>query len=545
MTESSAEKRASQRTCGVSSVLRRVESEVDVAYKTNPLMSLPRSQAIWHFLAECEEIPFRVAIQSHRDGIVQDPLAVVDYVANMAKWPMIWLWQWCTPSDSYAPAYNDQYLAAHELAKLGHKYLDYQTVFTYASKDLLDLELRGKRIRAQGEIRSDTRLDAYDRMVTIGKKRVPDPTFMPWLRDGIERMVQVNDDRFEYSTDSRFLNMALARSSQILETRFRLPNEWKIGEFTLSDYLTVLRVLWCLCGIHLAARRVACDNACVGMGYLDSVLRARKVDLINKVSQYSGLSIAVTGGIIDQLTFGNACQDRPDIVLQPLVPLTSCCVGIAPSLVVNSHLERNLLVLLNRIEASRHSYSILSRQCETIHRNSIEDDLDGLGLRFVFGRVPGWGTASDLDLAIIDSERRCCLLLELKSFVEPADPREVYEKSREIQKGIRQVQRRRAMAATHRACLNTFLRIGDDYRVYLAVASEWSVACGLARADDVVLVRRDDLVARIRAARELRSVCAALERGDHLPREGVDYVAEPKDVEIEGWTLEWYGNRIL
>lgn len=530
----------------VSGALRRIESEVDVAYRANQLMSLPRSQAIWHFLAECEEIPIRLGYQSSRDGIVQDPMAVTDYLANLAKWPVIWIWKSCAPSSGFRREFSDDsYGAAFELAKLGHNYLDYQTVFTYASKNTLSLELEGKRIRPSGVVRSDTRLDAYDRIVNSKEKVDSDPTFIPWLMDRMKPLVRVNETRFDYRVSRRLMNSVMARSRSVLDNRFRLPMDWRIPVISLRQYFCIVHVLWCMCCIHLCARRIACDSGCVGLGYLDSVMTIGKSRLLNEVSQYSGVELNVVGEVLDQLTLGNCGQDTPDIVLQPLVPLANDSYGIAPSLVANSYLERNLLVFLNRLEPARDAYSRLSVEREEMDRERIRKELKDLRFRFAWGHVPGWGTASDVDLAIVDEEGRCCLILELKSFLEPADPREVYQKSQEILKGIKQIRRRRQRAATHREFLNTFLSIDDSFAVHFAVSAESSIACGLERADDVALVRSTDLVSRIRNAGGLRVVCEAIDRGDHLPEEGVDYAEHARDVEVAGWTLEWYTTRIL
>ena len=251
-----------------------------------------------------------------------------------------------------------------------------------------------------------------------------------------------------------------------------------------------------------------------------------------------------TGEVLDQLTLGCLGQTTPDVVLQPLVPLGRDFYGIAPSLVANSHLERNLLALLNRLDGVRDAYSRLSTGREGIHRTRIQDELQNLDLRFVWGRVPGWENASEVDLAIVDPAGKTCLILELKSFVEPADPREVYQKSLEIRKGIQQIRKRKQRTTTHRHCLNEFLDIDDSFSVFLAVASESSVACGLSGALDVPLVRSADLVSRIRLSGGLRTACEAIDRGDHLPKEGVDYFEHQKNVEVAGWTLEWYAIRL-
>ena len=56
----------------------------------------------------------------------------------------------------------------------------------------------------------------------------------------------------------------------------------------------------------------------------------------------------------------------------------------------------------------------------------------------------------DVDLAIISDSEKMCLLLELKWFIDPAEAREIIEKSEEIEKGISQVlQLKQAFGNNH------------------------------------------------------------------------------------------------
>ena len=70
--------------------LRALEYEVDNAYRKNPLALLPRPQAVWYFLTECEERYIRELRESHPSFLYESALS--DELINLAKWPMRWLW---------------------------------------------------------------------------------------------------------------------------------------------------------------------------------------------------------------------------------------------------------------------------------------------------------------------------------------------------------------------------------------------------------------------------------------------------------------------
>ena len=44
--------------------IREVDRQVDVAYRSNPLLKRPLSEAAWYFLAHCEEVQFKEHIKS-------------------------------------------------------------------------------------------------------------------------------------------------------------------------------------------------------------------------------------------------------------------------------------------------------------------------------------------------------------------------------------------------------------------------------------------------------------------------------------------------
>ena len=204
-------------------------------------------------------------------------------------------------------------------------------------------------------------------------------------------------------------------------------------------------------------------------------------ELTTRLRRYLGLNPGMINEIIADLTFGEEGITNPDVALQPLVPMGTGHLGWAPHLVLSSSLERNLLVLLNRLPKSRESYSRLAEQLEDRMRESFRHALVPLGFRLWSGNVPGWGIASEVDLAIVDDRSRCVLILELKSFIAPADPREVADKATAIETGVKQVVRRQEAFCKGRPALDTVLNIDKGFQVHFAVASESAVCCGMAQ----------------------------------------------------------------
>ena len=196
----------------VSKDLRAIECEINVAYRDNPLLSLPRTQAIWYFLAQCEEL---YMVRHVREK--PPDRAFSDSVINLAKWPCRWLWNDCR-ADGKLPRRHQTdiyYVPAQEMADLGRNYEWFEAAFTYTTKSRLSLQLDGHTIRPKWHNCDHVRDDAYDR-----------------LRD-------VADDGTEVPNDT-VLDADIASTLDIVKRTVRLPLGLEaVGEFVEVDGLVL------------------------------------------------------------------------------------------------------------------------------------------------------------------------------------------------------------------------------------------------------------------------------------------------------------------
>ena len=501
---------------------------------------------MWCFMSWCEQF---IVHHLLTQGINRtNPYAVIDGLMNTARFPMLWLWADCEAAGEFSPRLSDeQDGSARRLFDLASNYQEYETVFTYARRGRLHLDLIENRIVATGRMRDETRSDAYNRLIDAFQveSEVTQTQLRTGILNGVGPTVRVSGNRFSYRTDALSFASMASSARPSLDHRFELPETWSIRGFTLAEYRDVIGTVWLLSLVHFCARMIACQVGCGHYGYLDGLLIMDRRKLISLVSERAGQSETVVGRIVELLTFGSSGIRSPDIALQPIVPIKGGVCAVCPILLSNSALERNLLVLLNRTPEGKADYSRLSEQREDLHRGRFRKALVSRRLRLENCKVANWGDASDIDLALVDDDDSCCLILELKSFLAPADPREVHEKALEIRKGIDQVRHRRDMTSVGRTELDRAIRINEEYAVYFAVSCEASTACGMEYADDVPVVRSADLIARLAKGETLRNVCRRLECHEHLPIEGVDYEARWRDFEIGPWVLEWYRPWIL
>lgn len=521
----------------VAADLRAAERVIDGCYQTNTLLSSPRATAMWYALAFVEERTLKHFLTEDDDS---NAAAFADALVVHLKWPLVWLYGGCNPGGEAPNTYDQNlYQAAWELSDLSGKYTQFETAYTWATLEKATLALNNQVISVTGPIRSDTTYEAYDRLTS---PRGVDLGSLPEaleLLSHVARLVKVRGDRFTYKLERRDLQRALAAFEPYLAPRFTLPIDWVFPSFSISDFVAVAETLLTLGIIHFHARLIAARSGCQGLGFLDSVLLFEPQELFRKLKRYSGVDDANLGAIIDALTYGGAGIQSPDPALQPIVPIGTK-LALAPGLLNHSDMERNLTVLLNRMPNQRDAYSRLSQGREAKLRGKLEAAAAAIGLRTWYGNVAGWGNAAEVDLAIVDDAHGQCLLLELKSFIGPAEPREIRDRTTEIEHGVGQILARKALLTTNRAEFLHATNAGATVDVTCAVVSETSIGASWAQDVNVPVVRASHFLKKL-SADGLRATCDWLMARQHLPRQGEHYEAVPVTLEVAGYSLEWYG----
>jgi len=512
-------------------------------------MQFSFAEAAWYFLAACDEIHFLSIMKELGGGephSISESRSLADNVLVHSKSPMEWIYRKCPPGGSVPSRYSDEaYVAAAKLSQLSRDYLSFESAFSYASWGLVTLSIEGKCIKTAGAMREDARYYAYDRLVNYD----PNLGLKPPSDDSIAKMIlgslRVKGESFSYSLNPRLAKHVLEWVGSTLDERFSLPSEWKLPDYTLGEFSAVAKVLWALGFIHDQARLFAATSGCKGGGYSNTLLLLDSEELLQRVRRYSGVPLERISAIVADLTYGSRDQNRPDPALQPLIKLNSRVFGIAPSIMLNSSMERNFTVLLNRIPEARAIYTRLNRDKEIVSRSRIVESLAQLDLDFNYGNVPTWGGAAEIDLAIVSRTERVCLLLELKSFIAPAEAREIKDRSEEIAKGIKQIRDRCHMYSKNPEALHGFLQTDNTYKYFWAVASENSIGASYVQDSDVPVINLRHFLAHLKRVSSLGQTCDWLERRAYLPVDGVNYREIPIKSTIGQWTIEWYGIQIL
>jgi hypothetical protein len=129
--------------------------------------------------------------------------------------------------------------------------------------------------------------------------------------------------------------------------------------------------------------------------------------------------------------------------------------------------------------------------------------------------------------------------------VEPAEPREIIEKSEEVERGIHQVSRLQQAANQNSAPIRSALAIDESYTLTWAVASETFVGTAYIQQPEVPVVRTQHLLRKLKRGVMLSAACQWLERREYLPAEGVHYRIEEVEAKVGRWILLWHGTMPL
>ena len=529
--------------------LRRAETEIDHAHLGNKLLSRPFGEAAWHYLAACEG-RFIAPIIADSIPLLQDKQAIAalgDSIMTQAKWPLLWMWKTCREGAS-VPHKHDQELfdAALSLSKLSDDYLAFEAAYTYASIGTIELTLDHNTIIPDPVLKQNARYEAYDRLVDGGgDEMLPSNGAQIELAQQIDASLRLEGERFSYRLNPRMVRLAVSAMEVPLGPEPPLPARWEFSRYSVGEFQRWARVLQALCGIHALARVQASHAGLREWGFGDSLVIMDRREIHRRMVRYTGLDEETTAALLEDHTYGSRGIRQPDPALQPLIPLLPDKLGIAPNLVLCSRLERNFAVLMNRIPEERAIYNSLSSDREERSRARIVDTLTPMRIRHWHGNVPGWDAASEVDLALMDDGSKSCLILELKSFVAPAEIREIWDRSKEIAEGIEQVRVRRELVDTRGEALHSVLGIDETWKINWAVASESSVGGVYVQAEDVPVVRTPHLLRAIVSNGGLTGIGEWLCKRAYLPLEGQHYRVQYEEPSMAGWKIRWYNIEIL
>jgi hypothetical protein len=505
-------------------------------------MARPCPSALWHLLAVYEDFQFVPSItQVHTR---REDEALIDNVKFYLKDALYWVRSACPAGTGIPSSIDwDDYEDGCRLLILASEYDHFVAAYTYASYGVIGLDVSGKSLVVDSDLLKDSRFEAYDRL--IGKYDVKeflqqfDRELQHRLKREIGRYVEMRDGRFRISTKENILAPAVAHFSAVVDQAFTLPPDWSFTRFSLGEFRRVFEHIGALALIQYLGRHSAAALGAPGLGISDCLLTLNPEELASMIQRRTSIRRDIVSAILSTLTYGSYPRLRlPDPALQPLIPIDTGFICVPPMLVITSNPERNLIALANRVPAEQAVYDRLKDQKETLMRERILSQIKQFRLRSWSGKFVGKKDLPDVDLVLIDDNKRACLVLELKWFVEPAEAREVIQRSEELATGVHQALEIKRVLDED-SLPSSGLGI-SGYRRQHAVVSANSIGMYWNQNLDIPIINERHLVRKLLASGNLVDTIDWLNERGFLPREGVHYKVCQSPFSISGWSIEWY-----
>ena len=512
------------------------EKEIDAAFEASPLLSLSYNQAAWTVLAVSEDL----YLKDHNTRPRAEMHAVVDARLNALTHPLRACRKHCKPGNrTVRRAYiGEDYGHAHQWLMAAKDYDHFCAIFPMWRRKRLELTVKDKRIVIERGNEDDKAYETYNRI--IRKEGRPDPTLDELPVDVLRTLrTKTKTDKtwFRLDFDRTLVKMLVGYYRAAISRRFTLPDDWSFNRFSLKEYREIMLTLQTMMVGWYNVRIMVANEGMPGMGYPSAVRLVKKQDLLLELCSYTRVPKTSIESILDLITFGSNEIRNPDIATQPLVDLGNEQYALSPFVFLNVSIERNLCTLLNQIPAERKNYSTLVDTKEKALVAEIAEYLSDKGLEFESAELK----TTNLDLAIIDRTNRACLCLELKWFIEPAEIREIADRTEELTKGVGQAKElTRLFKANDQQLVTNVLKIDQGYEFFGAVGSvNW---IGMADAQDpaVPIVKVWHLMERINEDGLPKAVKWLRER-DYLPTAGRDFTVVPIPIRVGEWSAEWYG----
>jgi hypothetical protein len=523
---------------------RAAEIEIDSAYQANPLLRLHFAPAAWHVLAIIEESLFLPIFRG--EGLTAQTFgAVADSYIYTLRHPFNWLRSSCPPGGRLPTRYDESTCqAAIDLVELGWQYDRFYLAFTYASRGIMGLRVEEHALVPDHDFLSDTQYEAYNRLAKPVERNTPEEAELyEALYVNIEDALQISGYNFSVAVDPALIQLTKDFFRGKLDKRFLLPGGWRFSRYSISDFRGVYETVLSLAYIQHVARFIAADSGCGGNGFLNCLLVLTKERLLNRVTRYTGMTPQTVAEVLNDLTLGshNIPVERGDPSLQPVISLDEKLCAVAPFLWLHAAAERNFIALMNRIPEERAIYSRLVQQKEDLMRERIVARVGPKKWRSWTGKIAGRPDLPDVDLALIDDSRKVCLLAELKWFLDPAEAKEIVEKSEEIAKGISQLLLLKEAVREGYSPLFERLAIDPTYDVRLALVSANWIGHAPDQHPEVPVISEEHLLERLRTSGSLSEVATWLSERRYLPVEGEHYEIVTTTAEVGEWEMNWYG----
>lgn len=515
----------------------KIENEIDDIFSSNQLLESGYAQSMWTVLSVLEDHNLRMRQILKLDN--QQLNAYVDTFINIATYPL----RACLRNSNMDQVklkrnlIPEHYTLAKDWLDKANEYRSFCSIFPMYHKKLLDLKIVGNEIQTKNWKEFDFRYEAYNR-IRIKTGNVRDEVIDPnELVNDILPNIKFTSDSFLLKLNPKLAEKIIAFMYGFYAKRFELPEYWQFSSFSIKDFRNVFISIQAILYAWYISRVIAVQKEVINYGYNSSVWVINKSELINRIARYTRIDSQIVKSILHYLTFGEMGIRMPDIATQPIIDLRNDSYAMSSFILDNVDSERNLCVLLNQIEKERVIYSKLVDDKEQLLQLEIKDELKDLGYDFRSGKFE----KTNIDIAIIDRINKVCLSIEIKWFIEPAEIREIYEKTLELKRGIEQCHIIiDSFNNGNKKLIDDILGIDKSYSFFQVVGSKNWIGHFNAQDPIIPIIKLGHLLEEIKKRKSLTEIVDWLMRREYLPIPDKDFHIIDEKISIGPYFSTWY-----
>ncbi|MCH7887584.1 MAG: hypothetical protein IIA58_06450 [Candidatus Marinimicrobia bacterium] len=517
----------------------KAEIEIDRYHLTHPFIKLKKTEAFWYLFCAAEESMMMTTMNFPDDLYIAGNY--VDSMKYVLKYCMQWINHSCTTGGKIPLKSNPKLKTlAIEFLNIGSEYQVFVVQYTLALKGILKMKAENYSLDVDYPPNYDRRIEAYNQL--LFPELIDDAkditTSISDFRTAITSNIRMGDGTFTYSIKPRDVIKAINYIKEYSVQAYELPPEWKFARYSLSEFKKVYDGLTALAHYHLLAYNYSIGNARPYGGFITNIYKFKMAGMINRLSRYTAeINKETIKYILNDLTYGSHDLINPDPALQPIIPLSGEQFAIIPSILISNSPERNLISLLNRIPKERHIYSKISNEKESIMRDKIKSELNDIDYRFWNGKISKTGELPDIDLAIISESEKIVLICELKWFLDPAETREMIEKTDEIVKGIEQIEKLRKNYDSVKDTIDQKLNITSDYDYMFIVISENFIGLSSVHVEEIPVINRSHIIHKIKEKRSLKFIIEWLKQRNYLPTPDIHFKTGINHYKVGKWSI--------
>lgn len=527
----------------------KIESEIDSEFDNNPLTQKGYNfdTLAWIILSIVEVYHFEYrAIQKPS---IQELEMFIDGMLNALSYPLRVSLKFKDTSRSKENITAEDLQLALDWINQANDYNQFNSIFPLFHRKQLDLTVdhNSKTIYPSNWKETELSFEYYDRTVRGPGTKSSHELDSEYIARLVSSKIDIFDDAFIDNMDSNIIHEIYNQLLICNDHMFELPLNWEFKYFSLDDFKYVFFVLKSIATYRYYLLDLIYINFNITPKLIgDFLLRIDIFDLYNIIHNVTNVQLSSIKKIVEYMTFGEVGIRDPDIAIQPLIKLADNKLAISSFLLMSVNAERNLLILLNKITYEKKLYQALSNQKEKLLIDNMISTLSkNKKLRFEFIKNKKINN-TEIDLAIIDRLNKICLVIELKWFIEPADIREVIERSVEISKGIKQAKTiLKLWEDKNESLIKQILNIDSSYLFLPIVGSVTSIGTYSVQDERIPVIKIHHLIEKINMAGKLKPVIRWLEKRLFIPKEGVDFEVLDINFSIGNWNCSWYGTRPL